>query len=329
MLIKVIDKIISPIAMFLEYNYMQPLGINNSRKFALAHNRLKYGRYQEYRKNRYLRDFDELTRENGLPVSPPNELKDGWALDTTQTLPHLKQLLADSEEIIMERGGVKRDSGLRGRRPFFQDIMTDDLLEKYPSILDFATSSDVLSVISKHLGFIPVLSSALPNGVRFNESDRKFDDTPDAPPRATQLFHLDYHDPHMAYAIVLLRDTTMEHGPFCFLPASVSQKAYEALNYWSIGRPFRVTDDEMYAVVSESELKKLCYPAGTVLFIDPGRCFHYGSRNALKTRYVMMYAYLSVCRSDFSDFLKNQCKYPTRDSDSRLRKMVLSREFMY
>jgi len=325
MLGKALDIAMKPIGKLLQYNYMEGLGINNTMKIARAYNRLKYGKYHEYRKAQYLKHFDELTRENGLPISQLNEIKDGRALDTSGKLPHSKQLISDADEIIKKRGGVKRQ-GLS--RPYFQEIPIDDLFVDYPSILDFATSSDVLSVVCNYLGFIPFFSAGLPNGIRFNESWAKFDDTPDGPLTASQLFHLDYHDSPMIYVIVVLRDIEMGNGPFCFLPASVSQKASKALKYHSMGRSHRVTDEEMYSVVPENQLIKLCYPAGTVLFLDNSSCFHYGSRNAVKPRYMLMYAYMSTCRTDFGEFLVSTKTYPVRDSDSRLRKMILNREFM-
>lgn len=325
MIYKMLDTAIKPVAKLLRYKYMESVGVNNTMKLARAYHRLKYGKYQKYRQAKYLHHFDELIRENGLPVSPLNEIKDGWALDTSGGLPHLQQLLKDSDEIIKERGGIKRESY---NRPFFQEIPFEDLFDKYPSILDFATSSDVLTVVCKYLGFIPVFSAAVPFGIRFNESWAKYDDTPPDLLTESQLFHLDYHDSPMVYVIVVLRDVTMENGPFCFLPAYTSQKAAEALNYRARGVSHRVKDEEMYSVVPESELIKLCYPAGTVLFLDNSNSFHYGSRNAVKPRYMLMYAYMSSCRTDFGEVLLNRKTYPIRDSDSHLRKLVLNREFM-
>jgi hypothetical protein len=322
---RAIDNAVKPIAKLLQYDYMEGLGINNTMKIARAYHYLKYGKYHEYRKAQYLHHFDELIRENGMPVSSLKEIKDGWFIDTSGTLPHLKQLLADADEIIRERGGIKRQGS---SRPYFQEIPIEDLLDKYPSILDFALSSDVLSVVCKYLGFIPVFSGALPYGIRFNESWAKFDDKPNSPYTASQLFHLDYHDSPMAYVIVTLSDVAMDNGPFCFLPESVSKRAAEALNYRARGRPYRITDEQMYSVVSESGLINLCYPAGTVLFLDNSKCFHYGSRNAVRPRYLLMYAYMSPCRTDFGEVLMNPQIYPIRDGDSRLRKMVLDREFM-
>lgn len=326
MLREYVDSIFKPAARLLDRDSMQLLGVNNTMKLARAYNGFWYGSHHEQRKKLYKYNFEELVTENGQPQGPVNEIKDGWVVDTSGNLPHLEELLKDTGEIIGKRGGVKRhDFG----RPFFQELITEEHFERYPSILNFATSSDVLSTVCRYLKFIPTLSCSMPYGVRLVESWNKFDDSLDQPLRASQLFHLDYHDSPMVYAIVLLKDVAMENGPFCFLPKSVSTKACKELgNYHSKEGGHRVPDERMYSVVSESELIKVCYPAGTVLFLDNSACFHYGSRNAVNPRYLMMFAYLSTRRTDFGDIWLKNMRYPLRDSDSRLRKLVLEKEYI-
>lgn len=323
---KTMDRIIKPAASLLERNTMQALGVNTTTGIARAYNKLWFGKYHAYRIKQYRENFVKLIEENGKPAAPVSEIKDGWVIDTSGKLPYLKELLAESDEIIKERGGVKRhDYG----RPFFQELITDEHFTRYHSILNFATSSDVLSTICNYLGFIPMLSYTMPYGVRLIESWNRFDNAPDAPLRVSQLFHLDVHDKPMAYAIVVLRDVTMEMGPFCFLPKSISEKACGGLgNYHTRKGGHRVTDEKMYTVVPESELIRLCCPAGTVLFLDNSACFHYGSRNAVKPRYLMMFAYLSTCRTDFGDIILKHMRYPVRAGDSRLRRMLLEKEYM-
>jgi hypothetical protein len=321
---KFLDSVVKPAARLLDRDSMQLLGVANTMKLARAYNTLRYSKHHEYRKRHYSDNFDQLIAENGPSVACLNDIKDGWVIDTSGRLPFLEQLIKDADEIIKERGGIKRqDYG----RPFFQELIAEEHFKRYPSILNFATSSDVLSTICKYLAFIPVLSYSMPRGVRLVESWNKFDDALDQPLRASQLFHLDYHDKPMAYVIVLLRDVTMENGPFCFLPKSVSEEACRGLgNYHSKNGGHRVSDERMYSIVSESELIKVCYPAGTVVFLDNSACFHYGSRNAVNPRYLMMFAYLSTCRTDFGDIWLKNMRYPVKSSDSRLRRMVLDKE---
>jgi hypothetical protein len=325
---KTMDAVFKPAARFFERNYMGAMGVNNTMTLARAYNSLRYRKNQKYRVSQYRDNFPRLIEENGNPVTPAIEMKDGWFIDTSGSLPYLGELLKEGGEIIDEKGGEKQPKHMVFRRPFFQDIFSDDYFSRFPSILNFATSSDVLSPVCSYLGFIPTLSYSKPYGVRLIESWNKFDEKPDAPPRESQLFHLDYHDKPMVYVIVTLREVTMERGPFCFLPKSVSEKASSGLrDYHTKKGGHRVTDDRIYSVVPESELIRLCYPAGTVLFLDSSACFHYGSRNAVKPRHLMMFAYVSTIRTDFGDIVLRNMRYPVKKEDSRLRRMLLDKEY--
>ena len=227
----------------------------------------------------YQTQLGTLLEENGGLSRPPIEMKDSWAIDTSMSLPHLDRVLDDSEKIIAERSG-QRTSSPGAYRSYFQDLWTPEDLERYPSFLDFATSSDVLSVVSHYLQCIPALSTTLPPGIRVMESNAAFDDQPDKP-HDSQLYHMDYYSLPLVYILVLLRDTTPEHGPWTFFPRGISQKARVALNYWSRQRGYRVSDEDIYSVVDRREAIEFCYPRGTVLFIEASGCFHYGIRSSL------------------------------------------------
>jgi len=321
-----LDVFIRPIAARLQANHMSRLGIANTMRLAYFYNRLKFGRQNRWRGALYQRQLATLLEENGRLSRPPIEMKDGWALDTSMSLPYLDRVLEDSDKIIAERSGERRSS--KGAyRSYFQDVWTPEDLERYPSFLDFATSSEVLSVVSYYLQSIPVLSTALPAGIRFVESNAAFDDQPDKP-HDSQLYHIDYYSLPNVYILVLLRDTTPQHGPWTFLPRSVSQKARRALNYWSRQRGYRVSDEDVYSVVDRKEAIEFCYPRGTVLFIESSGCFHYGSRNSIKPRFQLMLGYTGACRTDFSEAIMPHQVYPLCDSDSRLRKIVLNKNML-
>ena len=321
-----LDTFVRPIARLLHGNHMSRLGIANTMRLAYFYNRLKFRRQNSWRRALYQTQLSTLLEENGGLSRPPIEIKDGWALDTSMSLPHLDRVLEDSEKIIAERSGERRSS--KGAyRSYFQDVWTPEDLERYPSFLDFATSSDVLSVVSHYLQSIPALSTTLPSGIRFVESNAAFDDQPDKP-RDSQLYHIDYYSLPKVYILVLLRDTTPEHGPWTFLPRNASQKACRALNYWSRQRGYRVSDEDIYSVVDRKEAVEFCYPRGTVLFIESSGCFHYGSRNSIKPRFQLMIGYTGACRTDFSEAILPHKVYPLRDTDSRLRRMVLNRSML-
>jgi len=321
-----IDAIVRPVARRLHSNHMSTLGIANTMRLAHAYNRLRYHRHDAWRRAVYREQFAELIEENGPLAARPIQMTDGWAIDASMCLPHLDRVLEDAEEIIAERSGVRRSA--RGTyRSYFQDVWTPTDLVRYPSFLDFATSSDVLAPVSDYLQCIPTLSTTLPSGIRFVESNAAYDDQPNNP-HDSQLYHIDYYSLPNVYVIALLRDTTIEHGPWTFLPRAVSQKAASDLNYWARRYGYRVSDDDIYAAVDRKQAIEFCYPRGTVLFIESSGCFHYGSRNSVKPRFQLMIGYCGVCRTDFSELIMTPKAYPTRRSDSRLRKTVLNKHML-
>jgi hypothetical protein len=305
---------------------MSALGIANTMRLARCYNRLKFGRQDSWRHRLYYEQFDVLLAENGALTRPPIEMRDGWAIDTSLSLPYLDRILEDSEVIIAERRGV-RLSPKGAYRSYFQELTTAADLENYPSLLDFATSSDMLATVGHYLQCVPALSTTLPSGIRFIESNAAFDDQPDEP-HDSQLYHIDYYSLPTVYVLVLLEDVTPEHGPWTFLPRAVSQSAAAQLKYWTRQRGYRVSDNEIYSVVDRHEAIAFCYPRGTVLFIESSGCFHYGSRNSVKPRFMLMIAYTGVCRTDFSELIIEPKVYPVCDSDSRLRRMTLSKNLL-
>jgi hypothetical protein len=310
----------------MQANHMAHLGIVNTMRAAYAFNRVKYGPQHRARRRLYRTQFASLLQENGAPSRPLLRMKDGWAVDTSLNWPHLDRVLEDSEKIIAERSG-ERLSETGTYRSYFQDVWTPADAERYPSFLDFVTSSEVLATVADYLQCIPALSTTLPPGIRFVESNVAFDDRPDTP-KDSQLYHIDYYSRPNVYLILMLRDTTPETGPFTFLPRSETAKAARQLGYWSRRRGYRISDQEIYSVADRKQVVEACYPRGTVLFVESSGCFHFGSRNSVVPRFQLMVGYTGACRTDFSEELMTPCVYPIRGTDSRLRKMVLNKNLL-
>jgi hypothetical protein len=301
---------------------MQKWGINNLMRAAKRYNRWRYGEREKKHQKAYDRKLAELMEEHGGPGHYPPKIvmQDGWAIDTSMSLPGLDRLLDEAGQVARERAGKTHTDV---QQPYFRNLMVYEDVMKYPSWLDFVTSPDVLATAIHYLKTIPVLSKTRPPGIRFMESNQNLDPNPPGAFSESQLFHLDLHDQPLVYVLVLIDDCTMECGPWHFLPASVSDRAIKALGYQKRGVRYRVTDEEMYSVIDPKEVQIFAYPKGTVLFIDSSRCFHYGSRLSYKPRLQMMYAYTSVTRCDFSQTFMPSFPYPVKKTDSRLRKMVL------
>jgi len=317
---------IKSIAARLSKDDMELLGINRTMRLAKKFNHLRYGRSHRERQESYRHQFEKLLAEhgNGSQGAPVGKMEDGWLLDTSFSLPFLDQLIADGEVVIAERGG--RPPTPTGK-PFIIDIAKHADLDRFDSFLIFALSAPMLRVVSDYLGFVPVLSTTMPPGLRLTESSSKYDPGRGGAYRESQLYHLDHHDSPLVYVIVLLRDVTENSGPFTFLPVSASNRAAAALNYRERNAPYRIADQQMYSVIDRKEAIPFTGPKGSVLFLDSSRCFHYGSRDAAIPRYQMMYAFVSPCRTDFSELLMKPRVYTRSAADSRLRQMVLTKSY--
>ena len=304
--------------------FQERLGIAQSRRLAKFCNGIRYRGAQRCAVNAYQIHREELFHENDPDFSgrPRNNMQDGWAIDRTGEFAHLAETLAEADRLIADRGGVDRRGTPLAQTDFLFHMNDIADLYDYPGLLQLPTSSEVLATVSEYMGMIPVLSLTRPKGVRLFESTDRFNEN--ATFRASQLFHRDIHDMPLVYVIVLVRDITEKNGPWCFLPATVSEKASRDLKYQRRGQPYRVSDERMYQIVDPSSRIDFTGKRGDVLFLDSSRCFHYGSRRAVRPGYRLMYAFTTHCRADFTQMLF-RWEYPISPQDSRLRKMVLGR----
>ncbi|TLD70549.1 hypothetical protein FEM03_12560 [Phragmitibacter flavus] len=311
----------------LHHNHMEQLGIADTMRLAYACNQVENCAQDEWRRQLYQDQLQELMTANGQFTVPAIHLNDGWAIDDSMSLPHLDRILASSEKIIAERSG-QRKSEPGTYRSYFQDVWKpgSDPLD-YPEFLDFATSSDILAPICHYVGCIPALSTTLPSGIRFVESNAAFDDQPDRP-HDSQLYHIDYYSLPNVYVLVLLRDTTREHGPWTFLPRSISQHVKEQLGYWKHARGYRLSDEEVFSVANPADAIEFTGKRGTVLFIESSGCLHFGSRNSIQPRFQLMLGYTGACRTDFSETFMPPKVYPVQEHDSLLRKLVLQKSLL-
>ena len=297
-------------------------GIGNLMRAAKAYNRFKYGSIHAYRRRIYRQRFDELLLAHGRPAFEPAVLRDGWAQDLSRRHSMLDRVSTDAETIIAKRGMTKEG---RPDRKFLRDILQPADFADYPSLLDFALSPEILVPVSRYLGMIPILSSTVPPAIRLTESSA--DGQVDSTYRTSQLYHLDYHDTPLVYVILLLRDVGPQSGPFTFLPTSASDTVTRTLGYFRRNVPYRLTDGQVYGAVDRREAREFMGPKGSILYLDSSRCFHYGSRDAIIPRYQLMIAYVSPCRTDFTEDNLTPRRYAARDHDSPLARLVLDKYY--
>jgi hypothetical protein len=299
---------------------MKRWGLTRLMKVGKAYNRVRHGtRGRAHRKA--WENRTELLRENGGTTTEPRiRMNDGWALDTSGNWPHLDRLLEEAGSVIREKGGRE----FYGQQySFMRSLLFPGDLEKYPSYLDFITSSELLAVVMDYLGTVPRLSRAQPPGVRFMESNLALDEEPHLAPRASQLYHIDFYDSPQVYILVALEEITPECGPWTFLPASVTDRIATQIGYREAGYGYRVKDEAIRPLIRKGEEIAFTVPKGGVLFIDSSRCFHFGSRNSVRPRFMMMYGLQSPVRCDFALTFTPHQTFPDQTGRPRLRRMVI------
>ena len=312
-----------PLAQAIQKGDARRLGLHRTGALARAFNR-RQERFVRFRRPLYETRFDELLEQNGGQPAEPLVMRDGFVIDTSRSLPHLAALLADGEELIEQYAGHQYEF----TKPYLQDISPEGAMDRYPSLLDFITSSPVLATVAPCFGYIPPLPGTIPEGVRLMESSTAFDPAADGPWRESQLYHLDYHSTPTVYVIVAVRDIDPDDGPLHFLGAAASRRVAEALDYGSRGVPYRLTDEDVYSIVDESEVNRFAVPAGTVLFLESSACMHFGSRRPANNRYQFQYSFTSPVRNDFMELWRTQRIFPIGPGDSELRRLVLDRSLL-
>jgi hypothetical protein len=299
---------------------MRRFGTRRTQGWARRFNRRHGQQALEHRRTAYATRFAALLTENGSS-GRRLELRDGFAIDASGSLPFLDDAVAAGEALVEAHGGRKWEH----EKPYLQNIAPPDAVVRHPALLDFVTSSEILAAVAPVFGAVPLLSGLLPRGVRLMESSTAFDPDAGGPPRGSQLFHLDYHSTPTVYVIVAVRDIGPDDGALHFLGKAASRRVADALGYGRRGVPYRLTDEQVHAVVDPSEVHRFSAPAGTVLLLESSACLHFGSRRPATPRYQLQYAFTSPVRSDFLELWRPQIVYPVGRADSELRHLVLDR----
>lgn len=310
------------VARALERDDLGLLGISRTSRIGRRFNGRHYESYLRQRiaaADRHL-EMIEAARGEGAELLP----EDGYLIDRSHALPYLDEAIADMEEVISDRGGQRWEDV---RKIFLQSILPAGDHLRYESLLNFVTSPEVLEPVTRIAGFVPHLSHALPRGVRLMESSTDHDPTPEVW-RLSQFWHMDYHATPTIYVIVAVRDIGPEDGPMHFLGAATSKRVAEALDYGARNSPYRVVDERVDELIGPEEVHSFTGAAGSVLFLDSSRCFHFGSRNPRNRRYHLQYAYVSPVRNDFGDILREGLEYPTSSEDPPYRRLALDRTYL-
>lgn len=108
---------------------------------------------------------------------------------------------------------------------------------------------------------------------------------------STMLWHRDSEDRHIVKIIIYLNDVEEEHGPFQYVPVSLT--SIENLNFYRLYYKIHqrgIDDQELNKIVPQSAWKSCTGKAGTVIIADTQRLLHHGTVRT-QERSTLFFAY--------------------------------------
>lgn len=167
--------------------------------------------------------------------------------------------------------------------PHLINVPLQDRLGPGSAIWKLGVDPTLLKVISDYLGIFPVVQGI---HLYYSPNRSNVDDT-------SQFLHLDGQDVKTVKVFVYVEDVDEENGPLSIIPADQSARLASELHYRKASGERRVADEVAERVLGKDAIKQMTGPAGTVYVVDTDRCFHFGSRQASRPRYVLGYFYFT------------------------------------
>lgn len=160
--------------------------------------------------------------------------------------------------------------------PFQAEILSpQDIAANHPDIYLFGLSPVLLGAVQAYLEEPCLYLGAMMKVERVRQG------------KGTRLWHFDVEDLRMVRMLVYLNEVTAEDGPLEVLPDALSRHARDALQY----RTGLVSDEQMAAIVPESQWVPCPANAGDALLFDGTRLFHRARPPVTHERYSITYSY--------------------------------------
>jgi hypothetical protein len=226
------------------------------------------------------RDARALVRQTGNPLAIPDEK--GFRLIAAGELPGHARALEICRRILRDR----RDALAQFPDSYGINLLAADGrvwtkepldLRGFDDLLDLAVSPNLLAAAAGYLGEIPVLTSI-----------ELYCTTGMKTMAGNNFYHFD-NDRRQVKFWMAVSDIDVDAGPFTFLPADQSAHVRRGVRHFG-----RITDEEVYALVPETERIEFTGAAGRMLLVDTCRCAHFGSRTKRGIRAMFLLQYQSA-----------------------------------
>ncbi len=145
----------------------------------------------------------------------------------------------------------------------FVNLFTEEDIHPDNPVFRLAFSSKILEVAADYFGHKLILDSIQ---VLYSYSTG-------GEIRESQHWHLDYGDSKSFHAVTYLNEvSTSTDGPFVFVDKAATRKVGRSL----IVR--RIADEKFVKELGNNKIHQFNGPAGSMVYVDPAVCYHYGSR---------------------------------------------------
>lgn len=212
----------------------------------------------------------DIPRDKGFRIFPPG------------TFSETEELIQTAREMV---ANATRDRAKSNKSQILQRLLDMKQLTLDSPHVKFGLREDILDAITVYLDIAPVLEDIdIWNSISVGTDS--WDNS--------QLWHCDSIDLAQIKIFLYSNDVGPESGPLTVVSADASKRVRDTLDYKFIGEA-RVPDEEINKLVSPEEIHPITGPAGTCVFVDTSRCFHYGSRvrEGASSRIITLYQYLS------------------------------------
>lgn len=204
----------------------------------------------------------------------------GYRGVAADTLPGTEKVLKTVRKIIrdMRAAGWKKT----GHNPVGH-LHGPEHFRDHPELLEFALSDVMLQIVSSYYGLVPQLKEV---GIWVTGPQKDIYNS--------LQFHLDKPESKILGLFLNVETNSPENGPTTILPADVSRRIRDALNYerrYFTGSGF-VSDEDVFKYCRPEDQISLGGKPGTGAFADTSNCFHFGSRCVKGERVMMMVKFM-------------------------------------
>ena len=180
-----------------------------------------------------------------------------------------------------------KDLKKKQRNDSLNTIMKSEDFNEKSDAFKFVTSDFILKVVSKYLGYIPLLTHI---SVWWSPNDKIYE-------QSSQFYHLDHEDYRQIKGFLFLKDIDEESGPLHAISSNQSLIIQKEISYNMQSQNKRIQDSTISELNKKNKnkfvTKEFLGKKGDLLLMDTSKCFHFGSRKSTKERLILSFQFIT------------------------------------